>query len=249
MILINLVTPGRKAALTGLAVVGFITLVILGILFAVYSARYVPTAARGIGAAAVYLGSVFTPAPAPTLVVIPSASTTIAFPEATTTALATPTAPAKPSQPVTPTPGQTTSGTYQIGGNTPSAPYGFPDLTVSINAVGYLATTSAESFVAALTVPNGSRPAVKFTVKNSGTNIASAWRFSASIPTQITYVYQSQLQQPLNPGDSIEFTLGFDQANRGTDQTISVTVNPDNAVTESATNNNSASAKLTILGS
>ena len=244
-------TPGRKAAFTGLAVVGFITLVALGMGAAVYSARFVPTAVNTLGTAAVYLGSVFTPASPPALAVIPSASTTLPFPEATRTPAMVPSAipvPATPVKPV-PTAGQTTSGTYQISGSAPAAPHGLPDLIISISSVGYLATTSAESFVTAATVPNGNRPAVTFIVKNIGTNIAGAWRFSASIPTQTAYIYQSQPQQPLNPGDTIEYTLGFDQAERGADKMISVTVNSDNAVAESTTNNNSASAKLTILGS
>jgi hypothetical protein len=127
--------------------------------------------------------------------------------------------------------------------------YGFPDLVVNITAVGYLATTSPDSFVATSTVPASGRPAVKFTIKNIGTNVAGAWRFSASIPTQTAYIFQSQPQQILNPGDSIDYTLGFDQANRGSNQTISVTANFDHAIAEITVNNNSASASLTILGS
>ena len=99
------------------------------------------------------------------------------------------------------------------------------------------------------TAPSGSRPAVVFTIKNIGTNVAGSWRWSASIPTQTSYLYQSLPQQALNPGDSIEYTLGFDQANKGSGQMISVTANFDRAVAESDANNNSASATLTILGS
>jgi subtilase family serine protease len=148
------------------------------------------------------------------------------------------------------TAGTRTSETIPLGGTVPTGtPYGLPDLTTSITAVGYLATTSADSFVASATVPAGSRPAVRFTIKNTGTNVTGSWRFSASIPTQTAYIFQSQPQQSLAPGDSIDYTLGFDQANRGSNQTISVTANFDNAVAESNKNNNSASAAVTILGS
>jgi hypothetical protein len=246
--------PAREAAVSGLAVVGFIALVAAGIWLAIYSTRYVPSVVSRIGTAAVYLGSVFTPASEPTLSVIstPVASTTISFGTTTTTTstsvtptVSTPTRP----KPVTTTPGEKTSGAYQIGGTAANVLPGLPDLVVSINTTGYLAGASADSLIASSTVPSGSRAAVRFTIKNVGTNATGSWRFSASIPTQTAYIYQSQPQQSLNPGDSIEYTLGFDQANKGVDQMISITANFDHAVAESNPDNNSASAKVTILGS
>ena len=247
----------RQTVINGLAIAGFIALIILGIWLAVYSTRYVPKVVNRIGAAAVYLGSVFTPADEPSLSVVPvpTASTTIPFgTPATTTPVATtptPTTPKPKPATVPVTAGPATSGTYPMGGTTPSpvAPSGLPDFIVTINTVGYLATTSADSFIASSTVPAGSRPAVRFTIKNVGTNVTGSWRFSASIPTQSAYIYQSQPQQALMPGDSIDYTLGFDQANRGSGQMISITANFDNAVAESNASNNSAAASITILGS
>lgn len=245
--------PARQAAVGGLAVVGFVALITLGLLLGVYAGRFVPDIASGIGSAAVYLGSVFTPnsdsssplvAATSTNPFLSTSSTTISFGGSPATTPA-------PKRPVARTPGSETSGTYPLGGSatTTATLYGLPDLTVTIDAIGYLATTSAESFVASSTVPAGSRPAVRFTVKNSGTNRAGPWVFSASIPTQTSYLYQSQPQQALLPGDSIQYTLGFDQANTGANQPVSITVNYDRAVTESNTTNDSASASLTILGS
>ena len=237
--------PARRAAIHGLAAVGFVTLIALGIWLAVYSARYVPSAVGRLGAAAVSLSQVFTSAPAPSLSIVPTASTTIPFGASSTASTGTAqTAP----KPVPPTAGAETGGTYQIGSGAPALS-GLPDLVVTISAVGYLTSTSTSSFVATTTVPYGENPAVKFTVKNIGTNVAGPWRFSASIPTSSNSIYQSVPQQSLNPGDYIEYTLGFSQPNAGANQTISVTANFDHAVTESNTNNNSASAKLTILGS
>lgn len=249
-------SSGRQTVINTLAVTGFIALVAFGIWLAVYATRFVPPTVDRIGAAAVYLGSVFTPAPEePSLSVIsPSASTTIPFgPVTTTTSTSSTTTPVVvrpvPVKPVPVTPGTPTSGVYPIGASsTPANFYGLPDLIVTVNAVGYLATTAAESFVASSTVPAGARPAVRFTIKNVGTNIALPWRFSASIPTSTAYIFQSQMQQALNPGDSIDYTFGFDQANRGSNQTISITANFDRTVGESNMNNNSASVSLTILG-
>lgn len=248
-------TSTRQTAINGLAVVGFVTLVTLGVSLAIYSARYVPTAIGRLGAAAVSLSQIFTPAPRPSLSVVSTASTTIWFGTAPSTgARATSSTPIiTPKKPVSDTPttaGSKTSGTYQIDGigGTPTLS-GLPDFVVSITSVGYFTSTSTDSFIASSTVPSGNRPAVTFTIKNSGTNATGAWRFSASIPTQSAYIYQSQPQQSLNPGDSIDYTLGFDRANMGADKMISVTANFDRTVTESNTDNNSAATKITILGS
>ncbi|MEK7144910.1 MAG: hypothetical protein AAB794_03605 [Patescibacteria group bacterium] len=252
----------RQAVINGLAIVGFVILVGAGIWLAVYSTRYVPTVVNRVGAAAVYLGSIFTPASEPTLLVVPTASSTIiSFGEASSTTSTNTTV----SKPVTstqqkpiPTAGRQTNTTQQISGATTATLSGLPDFVATINAVGYLTTMSADSFVASTSVLIGSRPAVRFTIKNIGTNATGSWCFSATIPTESSYLYQSQPQQSLNPGDSIDYTLGFDRAYRGVDQMISVTANIANTantgtcartVIESNQNNNSASAKLTILGS
>lgn len=239
----------REAAVTGLAVVGFIALVAAGMWLAVYSARYMPTIATRIGAAAVSLGSVFGSDNTPSLSVIPTASTTIPFGNGTSTAATTtPAAPSTPvSHPSNPSAGTKTSTTTATGGT--GYLYGQPDLIVTINAVGYLTSSSTDSFVAATTIPHGMTPAVRFTVKNVGTNVAGSWRFSASLPTTSNPIYQSIPQQSLNPGDYIDFTLGFTQPTAGSNETISVTADYDHSVGESNENNNSTTASITILGS
>lgn len=243
----------RTAALSVLAAFGFVAFIGGSFWLAANSTRYVPGIVNRIGSAAVYVSSLFNPAP-PTLSVVPTpvATTTLPFPVATTTE------PVATSTPVvkTPTPKPpTTSGpksttTYPIGGTGSPANYsGLPDLIVTIQSVGYLEGATADSFVASSTVPAGYRPAVKFTIKNIGTNVMAPWRFSAMIPTQTAYLFQSQPQQSLAPGESIDYVLGFDQSNKGAGQMISVTANFDKAVTESTTDNNSATAYLTVLGS
>lgn len=243
--------PSRQAATYGLAIVGFIALMGAGMWLAIYSTQFVPSVVGRMGAAAVYLGSVFTPAE-PTLSVIDTASTTISFGDATSTPVTNipESNELSLSTPVKPVAGaQTTSVTEISGSSAPAALSGLPDLSVKINQIGYLATTSASSFIASSTVPVGSRPAVSFTIKNIGANASGAWRFSASIPTQTAYVYQSPAQQTLAPGDSIDYTLGFDQAISGTNKIISITANFDNSVTESSKANNTASTSVTVLGS
>lgn len=244
----------REVTIRSLAVIGFITLTFLGAWLAIYSARYVPKTVSRAATAAVYISSIFTPTSShSSLSVVPVGATTTpdetTAPIATTppVPVATKTTPKK--KPVALTSGKRVTTVRQIKNNT-STLYGLPDLTVSIDAVGYLASTSVESFIATSTIPHGKTPAVMFTIKNSGTNIAGSWRFSASIPTKTAYTYQSPVQnKPRKPGDSVVFTLGFTRASAGADKIISITVNPDHTVTESNTNNNTASTKITILGS
>ncbi len=259
------IPPTRQATINGLAVVGFVALVVAGIWLAAYSTRFVPTIVNGVGGAAVYLGSVFNRADEPTLSVVPTASSTIIFFGEASSTVSTGASPATPELatpvPVTLAPttaGEKTTSTYQLNGSrTTPVLSGLPDLVATINAVGYLTTTAADSFIASSTVPSGLRPAVNFTIKNIGTNATGPWCFSASIPTSSISLYESAPQQSLNPGDYIDYTLGFDQANRGVGQTISVTANiADTAnaatcarvVTESNSNNNTASARITIIG-
>ncbi len=247
----------RQTAIKILAVIGFVALIGTGMWLAVYSTQFVPSVINRIGEATVYLGSVFTPQHTSNnnlsvIPMTPTASTTISFGEASSTGskmpVKHPTTTYRTKR-ITTTAGTKEDTVYQMKGSvgTPSL-YGLPDFVTTIDAIGYLATTSADSFVASSTVPTGSRPAVRFTIKNIGTNATGPWRFSALIPTQTAYIYQSQPQQSLNPGDSIDYTLGFDQANKGANETISITANFDHAVVESNTNNDSASAQITILG-
>jgi hypothetical protein len=259
----NTTSDHRQAAVNGLAIVGFVALVGAGIWLAVYSARFVPGAVSRLGSAAVALSQIFVPGSSSSLSVVPppsgTGSTTIPFGDGSTSTPATSTTPVTtpvqtpPPVHTNPTPvaGTPTSGQYPINGATTTAPatglYGLPDFTVTITAVGYLATSSADSFVASPTVPTGTRPAVRFTIKNVGTNATgSSWVFSAQIPTGNNYLYQSLPQQNLNPGDSIDYTLGFDQAIRGSNEPITITANSTRTVAESNMNDDSISAQVTV---
>jgi hypothetical protein len=77
--------------------------------------------------------------------------------------------------------------------------YGYSDLKVNITSVNSLSSVQG-------------RTAVTFTIINGGTNVAnSGWSFNAILPYQnSTYTYQSAPQQALYPGDSIAYTLTYD---------------------------------------
>jgi hypothetical protein len=243
-------SKGRATTIVVLAAVGFVAVLALGIGLASYSTRYVPLVVNRVGAAAVYLSSFFKEAPGLVVVQTPVSSSTPVETPSVDTPTTTPVTTTQPPVVKKPVKGPSTSGTYPIVTTTaPAHLSGLPDLTVRIDAVGYLATSSTESFIASTTAPSGMRPAVKFSIKNVGTNIAAPWRFTATIPTQSSYLFYSPLQQPLMPGDSIDYILGFDQAVRGVAQPITVVANFDKAVDESDNKNNTAVATITILGS
>lgn len=247
--------PTRQAAVHGLAVVGFLALLLTGMALAVYTARFVPVALSQVASAAVYFSSLFVPATTtPSLEVV--AGDTIPFENgsanATTTEPTTPaTPPVKPaSKPATPSAGTRTDTSYQISGGAPSPTLsGLSDLAPSITAVGYLTGTSTDSFIATTTIPAHSRIGVKFSITNKGTNKTGDWRFNVSIPTELSYLFESPVQQSLNPGDHIEYVLGFDQARAGVNQSISVLADFDKKVDESDEKNNGANASVTVLGS
>ena len=234
-----------------LAVIGFLALVAGGITLAVYSARYVPGAISRLSTAAVSLSSVFN-FEGGSLEVIPGGGLPFGPTTPTTTTTPAPSTPA-PSTGGTPpatTPGTPSSGVYPIGSPTnPPTLSGLPDFAVRISAVGYLVSTSTSSFVATTTIPARSRVAVKFTIQNQGTNASGSWRFSASIPTDNAYIFESPVQQSLLPGENIEYILGFDQAKAGSDMPIAISVDYEKKVSESDENNNGASEKVTVLGS
>jgi hypothetical protein len=250
-------SPARRAAVAGLAVVGFFALVFIGMILAIYAARFVPKTANSLSAGVVYLSSVFTPAGSPaTLTTVPTS--TIPFPESTTTVAVATTTVAAPVTPVV-TPAKPSSGTKTTtvtpvtGSGTvvvtaPPAPYGLPNLTVTIDAVGFIDPYG--NFVPSQNLLNSMPFAVKFSIVNTGTNVTLPWDFVATLPTRSNsqYTFTSVEQKPLNPGERIEYTLHLDpsEAANGYGLTTSVTADPRNRQPETTKNDNVAVAQVNI---
>lgn len=162
-------------------------------------------------------------------------------------AAAATTTPAKPKPASTTKP----ASTYYASGRTQNL-YGLPDLHVAMN--------SAYS--------QSGRAVAQFTVSNIGTNVSPAnWSFTALLPINGGYTYQSPAQQALYPGDRIVFTMGYDSVgnygqncgqynqggygytipcydmggNYGGQQNVTVTVDPYGMIAEMSKANNSAS--------
>lgn len=84
-----------------------------------------------------------------------------------------------------------------------------------------------------------------FEVTNSGTATASAWNFSAVLPTGSGYLYTSGTQKDLEPGAKTTLSMQFDQMTSGS-HIITITVDPSNHITESDENNNAATTKVIV---
>ena len=92
-------------------------------------------------------------------------------------------------------PKTTSSYSYAPASQPVAQLYGYADLATRIVSV----------------VPQGSRYSFVFEISNVGSNIASyGWSFTAELPLDPTYTYNSGPQQALRPGDKIVYTLGFD---------------------------------------
>lgn len=243
--------PARRAAVNGLAVVGFIALIFIGITLAIYAARYVPQTVARLGTANVYLSSIFGDgADDNNLEVVPGDSVPFPSDNEDTTA-DTNDEPAKsdtdttPSTPAAPAPRPSTPTVIQVPITVPITPYGKADLIVRITEVGYLRSADIDSFVKDNSVPDGKRPAFKFRVTNIGTNNSGPWEFKAKLPTTSTYTYESRNQASLAPGQYVDYTLGFDRAKDGENR-VTITVDSGDDVNESNENNNTASTDIEV---
>ncbi len=214
--------PAKKAAISGLALVGFFGLIVAGILLAVYASRYVPDTLARLSSA-VYLSSdaakngkaTTTPAvtvkPAtPTVVVEPSATTSV--PELPNETGYTP---------------RTTTYTPPRAVSTRPNLYGYADLALTDLSQNY---------------QNGDL-VVRFSVKNVGTNIASGWRVKVAVERQDEAIAYGST---LNPNGYQTFTLRVTDIARNT----SIRIDADylNAVRETDESNNSRSLNASSGG-
>ncbi len=101
-----------------------------------------------------------------------------------------------------------------------SNPNGMPDLAVKILNVEYL---------------TDDKLSVRFEVFNKGTKVASAWTFTAELPTDPSYTYVSEAQPDLYAGERAEMMLVFDRAKSGR---VTITVDKSDDIKESLESNN-----------
>ena len=159
--------------------------------------------------------------------------------------------PAVPATPKTnPTPKTVTAGPeqthlYSVGSTTTtvsSAPKQ-TDLSVKILSVGTVDKTTG-AYTSTSTLRASDRIAVRFSVENIGTKESGAWNFAAPLPTFPWYIFQSDYQESLKPGDRIEFTIGFDNIEKANDNVVRINIDPNSQVNEANKANNMASTTI-----
>ncbi|TAJ14792.1 hypothetical protein EPO56_01730 [Patescibacteria group bacterium] len=149
--------------------------------------------------------------------------------------------------PTTPTPttprpitqGPETRVTYPIGGARASDPNGYVDLSARVIEVGVVDKTTGVFTASSTPSRANTRIAVRFAVENLGTKTSPQFDFNAILPTQPSNIFSAPMQQALNPGDRIEFTVGFDSFNSANpDGVFIINVDPSNRINERNKDNN-----------
>lgn len=128
-----------------------------------------------------------------------------------------------------------------------SNPSGRMDLSVTILGTGVI-DPATNIFTAGSSIRRGGKGAVRFVVENLGDKTVPNWYFNAVTPTYPMYIYTSDMQPELGPGDRIEYTLGFDLADgAATGGVFTINVDPANSLgNELSENNNIARATFQI---
>lgn len=153
----------------------------------------------------------------------------------------TPITPA-PTTPVTPAPQPPKVTTFPPTTVTApvSDPNGRVDLAVRVIEVGVVNKTTGV-FTASSTPYRNSqeyRIAVRFTIENVGTKTSPNFSFNAVLPTLPSHIFSSPVQQNLNPGDRIEYTLAFDSFVDADEGVFKVNVDPTGSINEPNKENN-----------
>lgn len=124
------------------------------------------------------------------------------------------------------------------------------ETTLSVS--GGLSNTGYNSNKADLIIKNlrvtrvsGNDAGITFQIQNIGGKTARNWKFNATLPTRNSddEDFESDKQPSLAPGDSVEYTLGFDDLR--SNGYADLEVDKDDAIDESNERNNSARIRVT----
>lgn len=118
-----------------------------------------------------------------------------------------------------------------------------PDLVVRIIDVGVMGNNN--QFYYSNSLSDNDNIAVKFEIQNIGESNSGSFRFTADLPTTDNDTFESNNQPSLAPGETKQYTLGFDNPDTGTN-TITIDVDSDDDVRENNENNNDDSERIRI---
>ncbi len=138
------------------------------------------------------------------------------------------------------TPGQATQSVYVMPGQQTSVtanPYVNPDLTAHILATGIIDPVTNVFTVKDKVLPSN-RAAIQFEIVNQGGRPSGTWSFAVVLPTFPAFTFMSESQPSLNPGDKIQYTIGFDQIKQQTKNDFIINVDNRSEVNETNKTNN-----------
>lgn len=143
--------------------------------------------------------------------------------------------------------GERTEQLFPIDTNTTplSNPNGQVDLAVTVLETGVL-DIDTNTFTKTDSIKTTQRGGIRFEVINLGTKTSDEWTFNAVLPTSPSHTFFSDTQQTLEPGDRIEFTLGFDSVVRKTEGIITINVDPSGSLQEVTKDNNIVKTTIQI---
>ena len=125
--------------------------------------------------------------------------------------------------------------------------YGKPDLEITLVSTGIIDPASKQ-FIPTNYAGFNDEIAIKFQVKNIGTNVSGAWKLRINTPSRTTPYYDSDYQVSIKPGDRIVYTTSFDSPIATGINTAYITADPLNLVDENSENNNLLIVPIKIDG-
>jgi hypothetical protein len=125
--------------------------------------------------------------------------------------------------------------------------YGQPDLAISLIATGIIDPGSKQFYPTSYAGANDTI-AIKFEVKNIGTNVSGPWDLRLNMPSRTTPYYDSGEQISIKPGDRIDYVASFDSPVTQGINTAYITADPLNLIAESNEANNELTVPLNIQG-
>ena len=122
---------------------------------------------------------------------------------------------------------------------------GSPDLAVQITSVGI--SSSNGSFVATNNFTTSDTVVVKFIVQNIGTGPTGAWSMKVNMPSSnVNDQVRTISANSLPAGAAVSGQAVFNTPTLGSNQQITVSVDPNGYILESNENNNKASAAINV---
>ncbi|MEI6553267.1 MAG: CARDB domain-containing protein [bacterium] len=122
---------------------------------------------------------------------------------------------------------------------------GTPDLSVQITSIGISGTNGI--FVATNNISTSDTVIVKFTVENQGTGASGPWSMKVNMPSNnASDQVRTISANSLSAGAAVSGQAVFNNPTVGTNQQVTISIDPNGSILESNKNNNQTSVTLNV---